>query len=103
MTPRATVRLLQGLSRRPDYPVLRAGLPVLGVDGTLADVVSADSPARGKVHAKTGSLSHVSALSGYIERADGTWVAFSIVVNNFAGPAAGVHNVMDRICNLILE
>ena len=38
-TPRATVRLLQALSKRDDFPVILAGLPVLGVDGTLVDVL----------------------------------------------------------------
>src|SRR5262249_17238213 len=46
VTPRATVQLLRALAKRSDYPVLFAALPVLGVDGTLADVVKEDSPAR---------------------------------------------------------
>jgi hypothetical protein len=45
---------------------------------------------------------HVTTLSGYIERPRG-WAAFSILVNNYAGPAAEVRGVMDRICNLLLE
>jgi D-alanyl-D-alanine carboxypeptidase/D-alanyl-D-alanine-endopeptidase (penicillin-binding protein 4) len=56
------------------------------------------------VYAKTGTLSHVSALSGYLQRPDGGWVAFSILVNNYGTrSAAEVRGVMDRICNLILE
>jgi D-alanyl-D-alanine carboxypeptidase/D-alanyl-D-alanine-endopeptidase (penicillin-binding protein 4) len=77
-------------------------LPVGGQDGSLSARFG-QTPAAGKVHAKTGSLSHVSALSGYIERSDGTWVAFSILVNNYTGGSAGVRGVMDRICNLIWE
>src|SRR5207244_2623441 len=55
VTPRAAVQLLRALARRSDYPVFREGLPVLGVDGTLVDVLPADSPAKGKVLAKTGT------------------------------------------------
>ena len=56
VTPRATVKLLQALAKRPDYLVFRAALPILGVDGTLHDAVAPESPARGKVLAKTGTL-----------------------------------------------
>ena len=59
--------------------------------------------AAGRVYAKTGSLSHVSALSGYIHRMNGSWVAFSILVNNYNVRAADIRGVMDRICNLIVE
>ena len=59
--------------------------------------------AAGRVFAKTGSLSHVSALSGYIHRANGRWAAFSILVNNYNAPTADVRGAMDRICNLIVE
>src|SRR5262249_17965265 len=44
VTPRATVKLLQALAKRPDYPAFRAALPILGVDGTLHDAVVPDSP-----------------------------------------------------------
>ena len=43
------------------------------------------------------------ALSGYVERPDGSWAAFSILVNNYNGSAAEVRGVMDRICTLIME
>lgn len=63
VTPRATVQLLLGLAKRPEYRALESGLPVLGVDGTLVDVVTKESPARGKVLAKTGTLSWHDALN----------------------------------------
>jgi D-alanyl-D-alanine carboxypeptidase/D-alanyl-D-alanine-endopeptidase (penicillin-binding protein 4) len=66
VTPRATVRLLQALAKRPDYPVFRAGLPVLGVDGTLVDAVPRGSPAKGKVAAKTGTYYWHDALNDRI-------------------------------------
>ena len=102
LTPRAVIQLLRYMydgQHRDEWVSL---LPVGGQDGSLSARFG-QTPAAGKVHAKTGSLSHVSALSGYIERADGTWAAFSILVNNYSGPAAGVRGVMDRICNLIWE
>ena len=64
VTPRATVQLLSGMAKQPDWPAFKAALPVLGVDGTLAEVVDKDSPARGKVFAKTGTLFWTDGLNG---------------------------------------
>ena len=56
VTPRATVQLLQGMAKRPEWDAYKAALPVLGVDGTLAEVVGDRQPGPGKVFAKTGTL-----------------------------------------------
>jgi serine-type D-Ala-D-Ala carboxypeptidase/endopeptidase (penicillin-binding protein 4) len=77
-------------------------LPVGGQDGTLNARFN-DPSIAGRIHAKTGSLAHVSALSGYAQRRRGDWIAFSILVNNYNGPTVEVRAVMDRICGLMLE
>jgi len=102
VTPATVLKLLRHMyagQYREDWISL---LPVGGKDGTLSNRFS-ESAGKGRVHAKTGSLSHVSALSGYIQRMNGRWVAFSILVDNYNSPAAEVRGVMDRICNLIVE
>jgi D-alanyl-D-alanine carboxypeptidase/D-alanyl-D-alanine-endopeptidase (penicillin-binding protein 4) len=92
-TPKATVQLLQAMRKRPEFEVYRDCLPVLGVDGTLATLVAPDSPARGKVFAKTGTLSYLDlmserfclrskALAGYATTANGQEVSFAIFINN---------------------
>jgi serine-type D-Ala-D-Ala carboxypeptidase/endopeptidase (penicillin-binding protein 4) len=72
-------------------------MPVGGVDGTLGRRLK-DTPAAGRVHAKTGSLSGVRALSGYVQTAEGEWIAFSMLANNFGAPAsaADVDRVVDQ-------
>lgn len=40
------------------------------------------TPAAGNLRAKTGTIKHVSALSGYVTSADGERLAFSIISNN---------------------
>jgi D-alanyl-D-alanine carboxypeptidase/D-alanyl-D-alanine-endopeptidase (penicillin-binding protein 4) len=102
VTPAAVVKLLRYMYRSPARANWISLLPVGGQDGTLATRFG-DGAALGHIHAKTGSLSHVSALSGYAERRGGRWVAFSVLVNNYNGPAADVRGVMDRICALIME
>jgi D-alanyl-D-alanine carboxypeptidase/D-alanyl-D-alanine-endopeptidase (penicillin-binding protein 4) len=77
-------------------------LPVGGQDGTLSARLG-ESPAAGRIYAKTGTMSHVSALSGYARRQDGGWLAFSILANNYNARAEEVRGAIDRICTLIVE
>src|ERR1051326_3478120 len=63
VTPAATAQLLLYVSRQPWGAAFEESLPVSGVDGSLAERFL-NTPAGGLVHAKTGSLSHVAALSG---------------------------------------
>jgi len=102
VTPAAVLKLLRFMYGGPHREDWLSMLPVGGKDGTLSTRFG-NTPGAGRVFAKTGSLSHVSALSGYIHRADGRWAAFSILVNNYNAPAAEVRGVMDRICNLVVE
>ena len=102
VTPSAVVKLLGFMYSSPYHAPWMALLPVGGEDGTLSSRFTG-TPAAGRVHAKTGSLSRVSALSGYIQRLNGKWVVFSILVNNYNAPTAEVRGAMDHICNLIVE
>jgi D-alanyl-D-alanine carboxypeptidase/D-alanyl-D-alanine-endopeptidase (penicillin-binding protein 4) len=102
VTPAAVVRLLRSMFASPQKERWISLLPVGAQDGTLNNRFL-DTPLAGRIYAKTGSLSHVSALSGYIRRAAGDWVAFSILVNNYSSRAPEIRGVMDRICTLIGE
>ena len=81
--------------------VYRSTLPVSGVSGTLATRMKG-TPAEGRVVAKTGTLSNVRALSGYVTTLSGETVAFSILANNFRVSAAEIDAIMDRALNRIV-
>ena len=101
-TPAAVVGLLRHMYASPAWPGFLSLLPVGGEDGTLSGRFKGAAQA-GRVHAKTGALAHVAALSGYARRPNKTWVAFSILVNNYDGEPAEIRKAMDRVCSLIME
>ena len=52
--------------------------------------------AEGNVHAKTGTVTGVRALSGYVRTKDGEQLAFSIVINGSNIPTSRVDDAADR-------
>lgn len=78
--PSTFVTLLKGMYTNDDSGLFYNSLPIAGVNGTLRNRFR-DTPIQGRVHAKTGTLQGVRALSGYLENANYGTIAFSIVVN----------------------
>ena len=77
---RDVVKLLLAERSRPEFAALYASLPIAGVDGTIHDRMRS-GPAHRNCHAKTGSLTGVSALSGFCTTRAGKTVAFSFLMN----------------------
>lgn len=69
-------------------------LPIAAEDGTLARRM-ATPPLAGNVRAKTGTLSGVRALSGYLDTASGQRLIVSTMVNNHARSAAAVDRMVE--------
>jgi len=82
-------------------PLVR-GLPVAGVDGSLAQRMRG-SAAAGNVRAKTGTMSNIRSLAGYVTARDGEHLAFVIIVNNFEGTGAQATNAIDAIATRLAE
>lgn len=94
LTPQAEIELLHYLQKWPEktFQKFYHGLPILGVDGSLSDYAK-DTPAVGKVRAKTGTgvsfnlATHqffltTQTLAGYVEGQNGHLIEFMISVNN---------------------
>jgi D-alanyl-D-alanine carboxypeptidase/D-alanyl-D-alanine-endopeptidase (penicillin-binding protein 4) len=95
-SPDFMARYLAYMARQPEAAVFDRALPILGRDGTLWNI-QRDSPAAGKVRAKTGTLGAYDAvnrtmlvtakgLGGYFTTASGRRYAFAAYVNNVAVP-----------------
>jgi D-alanyl-D-alanine carboxypeptidase/D-alanyl-D-alanine-endopeptidase (penicillin-binding protein 4) len=80
IAPRAYAQLLSYASRMPWGAAWRDSFPIAGVDGTLSNRFK-NSPLKGRLWAKTGTLNETNCLSGYLATASGKTLAFSIMVN----------------------
>ncbi len=94
--------LLVAARGKPWFSIWYQSLPIAGeaerfVGGTLRSRMRG-TPAAGNVHAKTGSLTGVSGLSGYVTDADGRPLVFSILLNNYLVSGTSVKTgIEDRI------
>jgi serine-type D-Ala-D-Ala carboxypeptidase/endopeptidase (penicillin-binding protein 4) len=102
VTPRAIVQILHFAASQPWAELYRSSLPVAAEDGTLAGRMKS-TPAAGRVFAKTGTIGHVNALSGYATTLAGAHLIFSIVGNNNNLKAQAADAVLDAIANAMVE
>jgi D-alanyl-D-alanine carboxypeptidase/D-alanyl-D-alanine-endopeptidase (penicillin-binding protein 4) len=84
--------------KRDDFDPFVDSLPIAGQDGTLFDRMRR-GPARNHCHGKTGTLSNVSALSGYCEAQSGENYVYSILMNGVYPPSA--RRLQDRMLQAI--
>jgi D-alanyl-D-alanine carboxypeptidase/D-alanyl-D-alanine-endopeptidase (penicillin-binding protein 4) len=73
--------LLQAAWASPVMPELMASLPVVAVDGTMKKRLK-DEPVAGHAHIKTGMLSNVRAMAGYVLDRTGRRHTVVMIVNH---------------------
>ena len=101
VSPDQIIELLKAMHQ--DFRVqaeFKTSLPIAGVDGTLKDRMK-NTPAEGKLRAKTGTLQGVSSLSGYTTTADGELLAFSMMMEHFVVSTSKIRGIQDRIAAVI--
>jgi serine-type D-Ala-D-Ala carboxypeptidase/endopeptidase (penicillin-binding protein 4) len=102
VTPQAMVELLKYAFRQPWGEGFLSTLPIAGVDGTLENRMKGTAAA-GMIQAKTGTLEHDHAISGYATTLQGEHLAFAIFENN--NPQKGHEAVptLDEIAVAMVE
>ncbi|HEX2144054.1 MAG TPA: D-alanyl-D-alanine carboxypeptidase/D-alanyl-D-alanine-endopeptidase [Glycomyces sp.] len=90
--------LLVGVKDAPWFDTWYDALPIACKDGTLGSRMC-DTPAADNVRAKTGSMTSVSALSGYVTDADGRELVFAVLTNDYL--YSTVKDIEDKIAAAI--
>lgn len=101
VTPSQMTRLLLAASRMPEAPAFMTSLPVAGRDGTLATRMRG-TRAEGVVWAKTGTMSGVSSLCGYVMPPGQEPLAFAVMVNGFVGSAKPIQELQDALLDALV-
>jgi serine-type D-Ala-D-Ala carboxypeptidase/endopeptidase (penicillin-binding protein 4) len=100
-TPNAMVRLLRYEAlRQKTFSRFYSSLAIAGKEGTLRNRMTG-ARATDNVHAKTGTLTGVSCISGYVTSADNKLCAFSIFCNHFPGELRYIREMQDSILEFI--
>ncbi|MEG4557593.1 D-alanyl-D-alanine carboxypeptidase/D-alanyl-D-alanine-endopeptidase [Microcoleus sp. F6_B6] len=100
ISPEALVQTLRFMANSPAASIYRQSLPIAGESGTLKNRFNI-TPNRVNLQAKTGTMSGVSALSGYIEVPNYEPLVFSIIVNQSDLSTAKMRSATDEIVLLL--
>jgi D-alanyl-D-alanine carboxypeptidase/D-alanyl-D-alanine-endopeptidase (penicillin-binding protein 4) len=102
LSPEALVVVLQRMyDPKGESPFMQA-LPIAGVDGSLGNRLKG-TPAAANLRAKTGTMSNIRTLAGYVTTRDKEDVALVVMVNNFEGTGAEAAAALDAMAVRLAE
>ncbi|WP_440998611.1 D-alanyl-D-alanine carboxypeptidase/D-alanyl-D-alanine endopeptidase [Fodinibius sp. SL11] len=93
-------RFLVEMRSHPYFGIYKKSLPVAGQDGSLKSRFL-NSPLKGKLLGKTGYVSGVRSLSGYMQSISGKPLIFSVVTNNYTQKTSYIDTVQEQILEKI--
>lgn len=102
VSPGDVVAVLTGMYRGKYFTPFYESLPIAGVDGSLRNRMKGTKAAN-NVHAKTGFVGYVRALSGYVTSADGEMFVFSMIANHYTVPTRMAEKIQNDVCVRLAE
>jgi D-alanyl-D-alanine carboxypeptidase/D-alanyl-D-alanine-endopeptidase (penicillin-binding protein 4) len=100
VTPEALGRALVYAAQSNFADIFKDSLPISATDGTLGGRLG---NVRGKVLAKTGSITYVNSLAGYANTKGDDTLAFAVLINNDTRRGAGSSGVIDEIITALVN
>ena len=97
-TPHAILHVLKKIYLENEKKYISDIFPIGGISGTMKNNFH---DLNSFVIAKTGSMSHVYNLSGYLITQKGKWMIFSFMNNNFTRPSSEIRKEIEKILLLI--
>ncbi len=102
ISPKQIINILRGMSKTKYWDVWYDLLPIAGVDGTLKWRMK-DTKAENNVRAKTGTISNVRGLSGYVKTTEDEDIVFSFLVNGHLKTSRETELITDKVLELLAE
>lgn len=104
LSPYALVKMLSyGYRHQYMYKIMKNELSISGIDGTVKALLR-NEKLRGRIHAKTGTLSHpygISSLAGYCKAANGHTLAFAIMGSDMS--VLDTRELEKKLCMLMIK
>lgn len=102
VTVEAVTSLLTGMWKSPYFDAWKKTFAIGGIDGTLKNRLRSVEGAQ-YVLAKTGTISGVSNIAGYILPTDGSPLAFVMYMQNYSGKYAPYRQVQDEMISHLIQ
>lgn len=101
LSPYQLSELLQYVYHKPSLRrVLIQALPIAGIDGTLVERMISEAKDK-RIRAKTGSMTGITSLAGYIYTKNLGVLTFAIMINGFVGKRHPYTKLEDKLCKFL--
>ena len=100
VSPHQLVKILEGMTHNKYWDVWYDALPIAGVDGTLKNRMKG-TLAENNARAKTGTISNVRGLSGYVTTLDGEKLVYSFLVNGHLRTSKETEEITDPVLEML--
>ena len=96
-------RLINSFAKYQPHSDFQNSLAILGDEGTLETLVAEESPAKGKVFAKSGGLTGVLSYTGIAQTQQGKWLSFSLIINHHIAKNEHLRKYMSDFFEALIE